>query len=324
MRSTFQRRALLRAMAAASLLPAPFVSMAQGARFPTRPLTMIVPLPKGSAADISARFLADAMSVQLGQPVAVDNKPGDQFMVAMKALADAPADGYTLLHINPVMCAVQAVQKTYDLSRLCAVGMMGGTDMLIMASPQAPFKTLPDMLAWARANPGQLKYGALGRGSLEHLTMISLLRRSDITARSVDFKGGGEGAQALARGEVMVMPLAAPIYLKLKDQLVPLAVNQRGARSTLAPDVPTLRELQLNVPSASYWGGLAAAPDTPAPVLAPLEKALASAVESQDLRQRFASAGIAARFESAKDMQLRITVDLAWMGGVAQGEFKAG
>lgn len=315
--STLQRRTLLRAAAAASLLPLPFAAVRAQAQFPSKPIKMIVPLPAGGAADISGRVLGDTMAGTLGQPIVADNKPGGLFSIGMQALTNSPADGYTLIHLNPVMCSMQVVHKKYDLRQLAPIGLMGATDMLIMAGAKAPFKTLPDMLAWAKANPGKLNYGTLGPGSLEHLTMVTLLGQADATGTNVPFKGGPDGAVALAQNEIHVMPLATPLYIQFKERLVPLAVN-RIDRSPFVPDVPTLAEMKVNVPPVSYWGGLAATPGTPPEVIAQLEQAMAAAVANPELKKRFAPMGLGASFESGKALQQRIAADLAWMSEAAR------
>lgn len=313
---TIRRRTLLRATAAASLLPAPFLLRAQG-NFPSRPVKIIVPLPASGAADISARILGEHMQAALGQPVVVENKPGGLFAIGMQALTGAPADGYTLMHLNPVMCSVQVVHKKYDLRQLTPVGLMGATDMLIMASAKAPFKTLPEMIQWARANPGKLNCGSLGPGSLEHLTMVALSRKADFTATNVPFKGGPDGALALAQDEIHVMPLAAPLYVQFKGRMVPLAVN-RDTRSSFVPEAPTIKELGLDVPPVTYWGALVAAPGTPPAVAAVLGEAMAAAVGSPELKKRFAPMGLEAQFRSGEELQRLISRELAWMGEAAQ------
>jgi len=310
------RRTLLRAAAAASLLPAPFLLRAQG-HFPSKPIKVLVPLPASGAADISARILGEHMQATLGQPVVVDNKPGGLFAIGMQALTSSPADGYTLMHINPVMCSVQVVHKKYDMRQLTPVGLMGATDMVIMAGGKAPFKTLPEMIQWARANPGKLNYGSIGQGSLEHLTMVALSQRAGFTASNVPFKGGPDGALALAQDEIHVMPLATPLYLQFKGRMVPLAVN-RETRSSFVPEVPTIKELGIDVPPVNYWGALVAPAGTPPAAAAAIADAMNAALATPELKKRFAPLGLEAQFRSGEDLKRLIVSELAWMGEAAQ------
>lgn len=314
--TTMRRRSLLRA-AAVGLLPPPFVSARALDRYPAKPIRMVIPLPAGGAADISGRVLGDAIGASLGQPVIADNRPGGLFAIGMQALASAPADGYTLIHLNPVMCSVQAVHRKFDLRRLAPIGLLGATDMLVIAGRAAPFKTMPGMIDWARSNPGKLNYGTLGPGSLEHLTMVTLLAQAGARGADVPFKGGPDGAVALAQDEIHVMPLATPLYVQFKDHMVPLAVN-RSDRSPFVPNVPTLAESGVKVPVTNYWGGIAAAPGTPPEVIAILEQAMSTALGTPELGKRFAPMGLGAHFEPGNELQRRIAADLAWMTEAAR------
>lgn len=136
-----RRRQMIQAMAA-SVLPAPFLAGAQ-AGYPSKPVRIVVPLPAGGAADVSARILAEVMQGSFGQPIAVDNRPGGAFAIGIQQLTSAPPDGTTLLHVNTTMCAIQVAYKRYDMTRqMVPVAFMGATDGVLVAAPNAPFKTI--------------------------------------------------------------------------------------------------------------------------------------------------------------------------------------
>lgn len=313
---SIHRRTLLKG-AAASLLSAPLLARAQDA-FPSKPIRIIVPLPAGGAADVSARILAEYMQAELKQPVVVDNKPGGLYMIGLQTLAGAPADGYTLLHTNASMCAVQVTQRQFDMARQMAqVGTIGATDMVLFASNTAPFKTIPEMLAWAKANPDKLSYASQGAGSVEHLTMVTMGMKNGFSGTNVPFKGGPDGMLALAQGEIHLAPTALPLYFQFKDRVRPLAVN-RLTRSPSLPDVPTLKELGIDIPPVNYWGGLAALPGTPQPVMAALQKALAASVAHPALRQRYVPIGLSPYFMNGEETSKQIAAELAWMGEAAK------
>lgn len=311
-----KRRTLLRAAAAASLLPAPFFLRAQGA-FPSKPIKVIVPLPASGAADISARMLGEHLQAPLGQPVVVENKPGGLFTIGMQTLTSAPADGYTLLHINSGMLPVQLVHKKIDLRQLTPVALIGATDMLILASAKAPFKTLPEMIQWARTNPGKLNYGSTGQGSVEHLAMVALSSKAGFTGNHVPFKGGPDGALALAQDEIQVMPLPTPLYMQFKGKVLPLAVN-RDMRSSFVPELPTVKEQGVAVSPVTYWGALAAPAGTPPAVVAVLQDAVAAAVANPELKKRFAPMGLEPQFLSSEDLRRQIGTELSWMAEAVQ------
>lgn len=254
------------------------------------------------------------MQPLLGQSIVVDNRPGGLFQVGMQALGSAPPDGYTLIHLNTTMGAIQASYKRFDLlKQLTPVGVIGTTIAVLCLANNAPFKTLPEMAAWAKANPGRLTYGSLGPGSMEHLAMVTLLGRAGASGTNVPFKGGPDGALALAQGEIHAMPLPMPLVLQFKDKFRPAAtlVEQRNP---LLPDVPTAREQGLDIPPVQYWGGLAAPAGTPRASVEALEKALASAVNNPALRQRYMPLGLDPLSGDSQALTRMIEADLRWFG----------
>jgi tripartite-type tricarboxylate transporter receptor subunit TctC len=312
MNTTFTRRHALQTLGA-GLLPMPLISAAQAA-FPNKPVRIIVPLPASGAADVSVRILGEYMQEPLGQSLVVENRPGGIYQIGMQGILSAPADGYTLIHLNATMCAVQASLKRFDmLKQLTPVGMMGSTDAMLFIAGNAPFKSLQEMISWAKANSGKLNYGSTGPGSMEHLTMVSLLERAGINGNNIPFKGGPDGALALAQGEVHVMPLAAPFLIQFKDKIKPVSTLS-DQRSGFVPDLPTAREQGLDIPTVNYWGGLAAPIGTPKSAIDALERALGAAVNNPALAQRYVPVGLIAKFAGAEAFRGMIEKDLKWLG----------
>lgn len=312
MNTTFTRRHALQTLGA-GLLPMPLISAAQAA-FPNKPVRIIVPLPASGAADVSVRILGEYMQEPLGQSLVVENRPGGIYQIGMQGILSAPADGYTLIHLNATMCAVQASLKRFDmLKQLTPVGMMGSTDAMLFIAGNAPFKSLQEMISWAKANSGKLNYGSTGPGSMEHLMMVSLLERAGINGNNIPFKGGPDGALALAQGEVQVMPLAAPFLIQFKDKIKPVATLS-DQRSTFLPELLTAREQGLDIPTVNYWGGLAAPAGTPKSAIDALEKALSTAVNNPALSQRYVPVGLISRFAGAEAFKGIIEKDLKWLG----------
>lgn len=312
MSRNFSRRRIVQA-AGASLLPAPWAVLAQAA-FPVKPIRIIVPVPASGAADVSVRILAEFMQPHLGQSIVVDNKPGGLYTIGMQGITSSPADGYTLIHLNATMCAVQASLKKFDMLRqLAPIGLMGAADVVLAVSANAPFKTMPELIAWNRANPGKFNYGSLGPGSMEHLVMVSILGKDAAVANNIPFKGGPDGAMALAQGEIQAMTLAAALLVQFKDKFRAIGTLM-DQRSALLPDLPTAREQGVDVPIVQYWGGLAAPAGTPKPVVDALEKALAAAIAHPGMRQRYAPLGMAPRFAGAQEFTRMIESDLKWLG----------
>jgi len=312
MTHSLNRRKTLQALGA-SMLSMPLIAAAQAA-FPNKPIRIIVPLPASGAADVSVRMLAESLQQPLGQSILVENKPGGVYQIGVQAVASAPADGYTLIHLNATMCAVQASLKRFDmLKQFIPVGYMGSTDTMLCISNSAPFKTTQEMIAWGKANPGKLNFGSTGPGSMEHLSMVSIMQRVGITGSNIPFKGGPDGALALAQGEIHAMPLAAPLIIQFKDKFKPIiALSEQ--RIPFLPDLPTAKEQGMDIPTVNYWGGLAAPAGTPASVIETLEKAMSVAVNNPALVQKYVPLGLMAKFAGSASFKATIEKDLQWLG----------
>ena len=312
MTHALNRRKTLQALGA-SLLPMPLIAAAQAA-FPNKPVRIIVPLPASGAADVSVRMLGEFLQQPLGQSIVVENRPGGVYQIGVQAVATAPADGYTLIHLNATMCAVQASLKRFDmLKQFIPVGYMGSTDTMLCISNNAPFKTTQEMIAWGKANPGKINYGSTGPGSMEHLSMVSIMQRVGITGNNIPFKGGPDGALALAQGEIHAMPLAAPLIIQFKDKFKPIiALSEQ--RIPFLPDLPTAKEQGMDIPTVNYWGGLAAPAGTPASVIETLEKAMSVAVNNPALVQKYVPLGLMAKFAGSASFKATIEKDLQWLG----------
>ena len=312
MTHALNRRKTLQALGA-SLLPMPLIAAAQAA-FPNKPVRIIVPLPASGAADVSVRMLGEFLQQPLGQGIVVENRPGGVYQIGVQAVASAPADGYTLIHLNATMCAVQASLKRFDmLKQFIPVGYMGATDTMLCISNNAPFKTTQEMIAWGKANPGKINYGSTGPGSMEHLSMVSIMQRVGITGNNIPFKGGPDGALALAQGEIHAMPLAAPLIIQFKDKFKPIiALSEQ--RIPFLPDLPTAKEQGMDIPTVNYWGGLAAPAGTPASVIETLEKAMSVAINNPALMQKYVPLGLMAKFAGSASFKATIEKDLQWLG----------
>jgi tripartite-type tricarboxylate transporter receptor subunit TctC len=260
------------------------------------------------------RILTEFLQQPLGQSLVVENRPGGIYQIGIQAITSAPADGYTLIHLNATMCAVQASLKRFDmLKQLIPVGYMGSTDAMLCIANNAPFKTTQEMVAWAKANPGKLNYGSTGPGSMEHLSMVSIMQRVGITGNNIPFKGGPDGALALAQGEIQAMALPAPLIIQFKDKIKPvIALTEQ--RIGFLPDLPTAKEQGLDIPTVNYWGGLAVPAGTPASVIETLEKAMSVAVNNPALAQKYIPLGLSAKFAGSSAFKAIIEKDLQWLG----------
>lgn len=316
MKTSIDRRQFitsLTALGAGSLFGAP--ALAQDA-FPTKgPIKVIVPLPAGGAADATARMVVASMQAQLKQNFIIENKPGASYLLAMQAMAQAPADGYTLMHINTGMAAAQASLKKFDLLKsLAPISLMGTMPAVLAVPASSPFKSVQELVAAGAAKPGSLTYGSVGIGSLEHLWPSEFSRKNRLDAVHVPYKGMPDAATALASGEIQFLTpvLAVALPLMQKGLIRPLAMldNQRHA---MLPNLPTLSELGHDMPPVVFWGGFVAVRGTPAPVIEQLRSAVATAVADADVKAKMMGIGSTAFTNTPQAFETLIAQELSWM-----------
>lgn len=291
-------------------------SYAQDAYPAKGPVRVIVPLPAGGAADATVRILTAALQTQMKQSFIVDNRPGGSFVIGMQAIAQAPADGYTLMHLNPGMCAVQAALKKIDLLKtLTPISIMGTMPSVLVVPASSPVKTVKELVASRAPRGSSVNYGSVGIGSLEHLWSSNFSKHQGMDAVHVPFKGMPDAATALASGEIQFLPLILAVALPFiqKGMMRPLAVLDTQRHAAL-PQVPTLRELGFDEPPLVFWGGLAAPRGTPAAIIEQLRENMATAIATPDVRTRLAGIGTTAMVSaSPQAFETQLAQELAWM-----------
>ena len=313
MPASSRRRHLLRATAA--LVAAHALPLS--AQESKSPLRVIVPLPAGGVADTSVRFFGEQWTAATRQSVVVDNRPGGSYLIGAQQLAQAPADGNTLLHLNSSMVAAQGTFQRFDmLKQMATIGMMGTTPGALFVNANSPINSVKDLLDWIRANPGKLNYGAI-TGGVEHLQVINWLRRHNLTGTMVAFKGGPDTVTALAQNEIHMALSALPLVIPFKGKIKPIAI-WTDQRAPMTPDVPTFREQGLgDIPELNYWGSVAAPAGTPAAAIAALNKTMVEVMKVPALVAKFAAQGMLAKTSSPEAMVKIITDELKWISPLA-------
>lgn len=316
------RRTFLQAASAAGAsLAWPAASQAQ-AEFPRGPVKVIVGLPPGGAADVIARANAAVMEKSIRQPVVVENRPGGQFQISVQALLNAPADGHTLLYLYNGYASVNATLKLFDLERqTIPVAQVASTPIMLFVKGDSPHKTLPELVAWARANPGKLTYATLGSGGVEHLKWAQIERAAGFRGTAVPYKGGPDAIKAVIGGEVDCC-LNAGIFAK---QFVPS--GQARVLATLEPkrwqeypEVPIFAEAGVPVPPLTYWGGYVVKAGTPPELVQRLFRELTAAAVAPSVLERLAATGGSPLVStSPDDFRKVISSDIAWMTEAAKG-----
>lgn len=275
------------------LLAACGVAVAQTA-YPSKPVTLVVPFPAGGALDIVARALAEEMRKQLGQTVVVDNRAGAGGTVGSGLVARAAPDGYTLLLGSVATHAIApGVYRnlSYDaLKDFAPITQVTASPLLLASSATLNVKTLPELLAAARAQPGKLNYGSTGNGTAVHLAGAMLQSAARLDVVHVPYKGGPQAVNALITGEAAFMVVNVELVLPqvLGGKARALAVT--GSRRLAAlPDVPTMGEAGVSGVDASTWFGLFAPAGTPKEVVDRLQRDAATALRA--LKEQFARQG---------------------------------
>jgi tripartite-type tricarboxylate transporter receptor subunit TctC len=281
------------AVAACALLAAG-AAMAQP--YPAKPVRLIIGFAAGGGTDVVARALAQQLTEMLGQPVTVDNRTGAGGIIATELLAKAPPDGYTLgvgsaagFAINPNLVAKLPYDPVRDFA---PIGLFATLSYAIDVHPSLPVKTLRDLVALARAKPGQLNYGSAGLGSSTHLAIEQMLLAANVRMTHVPYKGNTPAMTALMSGEVAIVfdPVITSLPQIRAGRVRALAVTT-AKRSALLPEIPTASEAGIKGYEAGNWFGMFAPAGTPQPVLDRLNAAVNAAMTSAPMRERMAQQG---------------------------------
>jgi tripartite-type tricarboxylate transporter receptor subunit TctC len=297
--------------------------------YPTRPITAIVPFAGGSASDVVSRILFDHMSKSLGQPIIVENRPGAGGNNGTADAAKAAPDGYTIVGggSGPVAANVTLYkQLDYDPQKdLVTISPFASFTIVVVASNKLPVNNLQELIAYAKAHPGELNYGSVGIGSSQHLAGEFFAQLTGVKITHVPYRNIGQYMPDLMSGQV---PLGFQWYPNISAALAAKgakALAVAGAnRLEALPDVPTSKEAGLPQYAVSGWFALLAPHGTPPAIVAKLNSALKTAVEDPAVRARFAQQGAEAIYmtldQSKKFMADEIVKyhDIITKAGIAQ------
>jgi tripartite-type tricarboxylate transporter receptor subunit TctC len=286
----------------------------QAQDYPAKPIRLIVPFAPGGVADNSARVVAEPLGQRLGQQVVVENRPGASGNIGTQQVAQAAADGYTLLLgfdgtmvINPHVFPKTGFDTLKDFA---PVTKLGDATLILVAHPSLPAKTLQEMIQIAKTRP--LAYGTSGTGGTPHLAGEMLKQRTGAQLEHIPYKGGGPAVTDVVGGQIPLVFTAvasAQQYVRT-NRLVGLGVP--GAkRSSSLPDVPTFQESGLAGFDVSSWTGIFAPAATPRPIVERLQKELAVVLQSAFVKERYAVLGIEPVGNSPEAFAVQVRDDLA-------------
>ncbi|OZI34503.1 LacI family transcriptional regulator [Bordetella genomosp. 10] len=283
---------------------APALGHAEDA-YPSKPIRVVVPYAPGGAVDIVTRLVTQKMGETLKQSIVVDNRPGGATNIGMDLVARAPADGYTVLTSSPSLASNASLfaKLPFDPSKdLAPVGAIGYAPLVVVVAADSPFKTLKEMIDYAKANPTKLTFGTAGNGSSGHLASELLKAAGQFNALHVPYKGGAPAITDLLGGRISFMainPLEVIAHIKSGKMRALAVMDDKPA--SLLPDVPTVKSLGLENAEATVWWGLNVPKGTPAPVVEKLNTALNQALADATVKSRLAELGASATPGTAAD-----------------------
>ena len=296
-------------------------SAAQAQTYPDRPIRLIAPFPAGGLADVLARAVGDEMNKTLGQPVIVENRAGAGGNTGADAVAKAAPDGYTLLMAsagiltaNPFLYA----QMPFNVeTAFIPVSNVADMSMLVVVNPKVETKTLKEFVALAKAQPGKLNFGSPGIGTTGHLGLAMLMHAADLKIAHVPYRGAAPAITDLIAGQIDGVVDNPPTVIShiQSGTLRPLAVAAKE-RLALLPDVPTAAEQGVANYEASSWFGIAAPAGTPPAIIARLHQAIAAAVRTPAMQERFGKSGARVIGDSPKEFAARIGAERVMWGRI--------
>ena len=302
--------------------------MAAAQVFPGKPVKIVVPFGAGGVADLTARIVAQKLSESLGQPVVVDNRPGAGGVVAGDMVAKSEPDGHTLLLMSNATAVSAGLFKSlpFDAVRdFTPVSTLGFFDIAIITPADSKFKTLGELLAFAKANPGKLNLGSINIGSTQNLVAELFKTSAGADMQIVPFNGTPAVITALRGGQIdAAVEILGPVLPQIRSNAL-RALSVTGVkRAAVLPDVPTAKESGLPTFVASSWNALAAPAKTPAAVIARLNKEIAAALDSPDVRKKLVDLNVETRASSSEQAaELLVSETRRWGEVITRAKIQA-
>jgi tripartite-type tricarboxylate transporter receptor subunit TctC len=288
---------------------------AQAQSYPTKPIHILVPYAPGGIADIASRIVGAKLTDGWGQQVVVENKPGGTGFIAMTAAAKAAGDGYTLamatggdVAINPALFK----DMPYDVNRdLAPIGLVSDAPLVLAVNAAAPYKSVAEVIAAAKAKPGRISVATPGNGSINQIVLEWMALNTGTKFQHIPYKGGAPAAAALAGGDIPLAILASSsVAPHVKSGRVRVLAVTMAKRSRLNPDWPTLQQEGVKDIDASNWTALYAPKATPQPVIDKLNAEVVKILNMPDVKERFAGGGVDTIPSSAAELDARVKREL--------------
>ena len=284
-----------RLMLALALAASAGTAWPQAAPYPTRPIRLVIGFAPAGAADYVARTMSDAFGKALGQSVVVDNKPGNGSSIAADLVAKSPADGYTLLIASPSSISVNPAlnpKLSYTARDLTAVTKMTTSPLVLAVNPATGIRSVPDLIAAAKKEPGKLNYSTSGNGSAPHLGAALFSQVTGAEMTHIPYRGGSLAIQSVMAGDTQLTFGTSPSVLPMANagRLLALAVSTRE-RSPLVPGLPGMKEAGLPDYHLEFWYGMFVPAGTPPAIVQKIYKATITAMEDPSVKASLARDG---------------------------------
>jgi len=290
--------------------------------YPSQPVRIVVPFSPGGATDIMTRLVADHLGAELGQPVIVENKPGGGTLIASDYVARAKPDGYTLLMAASSLGIAPSIyaKVNYDpVKDFAPVSQVASVVHVLEVHPSVSAKTVSELIAYLKANPGKLSYGSVGTGSSTHLEAELFKHMAGVEMEHIPYKGSSPALTDLVAGRLQVMfdawASSGPFVKEGKLRALAVTTAQPSAS---VPELPTVAASGLPGYSAMPWLGLVAPAGTPAPAIDKLYQAVSRVLRRDDVKRKFADLGLDIIGSDPKAFAAFIQQDIATWGKVAR------
>ena len=306
----------------AALVTLPAAQAWAQAGYPSKPVRVIVPSSAGGGTDIVARIIQPKLSERLGQPVVIENRPGAGTMIGIEIASKSAPDGYTILMGLSTLAINSAVYEKvpYDPVRdFAPITQLIASPAVLFVHPSVPVKTVKELIAFARARPGQLNYASAGTGTFPHMSMELFLSMARLKMEHIPYKGTGPAMIDMLAGQTatMIAPILTPIPHIRSGRLRGLGITS-SQRSPVAPGIPTVAEAGLSGYEAVQWYGALAPARTPPEIVARLHQEFAAILQMPDVRKRFAGDGTEPVGSTPEQFRGYIQSELAKWAKVAQ------
>jgi tripartite-type tricarboxylate transporter receptor subunit TctC len=309
----------MRILTIAMLVLAGLVTTAQAQTYPDRPIHIIAPFPAGGLADVLARAVGDEIGKTLGQPVIIENRAGAGGNVGADAVAKAAPDGYTLMMSSAGILTANSflyAKMPFDVeTAFIPISNVADMPMMVVVNPKVAAKTLAELVAFARAQPGKLNFGSPGIGTTGHLGLAMLMHAANVKITHVPYRGAAPAVADLIAGQIDGVVDNPPTVLQhiQGGRLRALAVAAKTRMAQL-PDLPTAAEAGVANYEATSWFGIVAPAGTPSAIVARLHKEIVAALRTPAMQERFAKSGARLVGDSPDEFAAQIRAERAKWG----------